>query len=322
MNWISEDRFEEQMHTEAEPYLAARMETGFDERVPGQKIYYEHFRADSPRGAVVISHGFTESIKKFTESIYYLLQAGYEVWGVDHRGHGRSFRHNDNHLVVHAERFDDYVSDLQHLTETRVKPAAGELPLYLFCHSMGGCVGVRLIETCPTLFEKAVLSSPMLGLGFGKIPVPVAYAIASLKSVGAKGKEPLSPVSAFPKETYEESAANSEPRFRYYFEKKLADPKLQTCAASASWGREAIRACYVARSRRETAKIQIPVLLFQAGNDAFVKNEAQDLFASRVPSCTLRKLPGLRHELYFNDAAGLKAYWEQIIEFYDNNSKN
>ena len=173
MNWISDDRFAEQMRTEVEPWLAARRETGFDDRVPGQKIYYEHYRADDPRGVVVISHGFTESIRKFPESIYYLLQRGFEVWGVDHRGHGLSFRFNDNPLVVHAERFDDYVRDLQHLTETLVKPASGELPLYLYCHSMGGCIGARLIETSPDLFQKAVLSSPMLGLSFGKIPLPV-----------------------------------------------------------------------------------------------------------------------------------------------------
>ena len=318
MKWIADEQYAAEMRDIVEPYLAARRETGYDERVKGQPVYFEHYRADSPRGVVVMSHGFTESVKKYAESIYYLLQAGFEVWGFDHRGHGRSYRANSNHLVVHADRFDDYVRDLQHLTETRVRPAAGELPLYLYCHSMGGCVGVRLMETCPTLFRKAVLSSPMLGLGFGKIPVPVAYAVASLRGIGAKGMEPMSPVSAFPVETYEESAANSEPRFRWYYEKKLADPKLQTCAASAGWGREAIRACSVARSKKETAKIQIPVLLFQAGNDAFVKNEAQDEFAARVPSCTLRKLPGLRHELFFSDTETLQKYWGQIFDFYEN----
>lgn len=317
MRWLTDESYEKIMQTEVEPWLEERMETGLDERVKGQPIYYVHYRADAPRGVVVISHGFTESIAKFAEPIYYFLQAGYEVWGLDHRGHGRSYRANSNPFVVHVDRFEDYVLDLKHLTETRVKPAAGDLPLYLFCHSMGGCVGTWTIEACPELFRKAVLSSPMLGLSFGKIPLPVAYAFASLKSIGEKGKEPLSPVTEYARETYADSAANSEGRFDWYHQKKLADQRFQLCAGSANWGKEAIAACRRVSRGSEIAKIRIPVLLFQAGNDVFVKNAAQDAFAAKAKSCELVKLPGLRHELYFSDGESLRSYWEKIFEFLE-----
>ena len=315
MRWIQDDNYAQQMQNEVEPYLAARRETGLDERVQGQPVCFEHYRADAPKGVIVISHGFTESIAKFVESIYYMLQAGYEVWGLDHRGHGRSFRANDNPYVVHVDRFEDYVEDLRHLTEKRVKATAGELPIYLFCHSMGGCVGAWTIEQYPELFRKAVLSSPMLGLSFGKIPVPVAYAFATLKGLGEKGKEPLSPVTEFPKETYEDSASNSRPRFDWYYEKKLASVKLQTCAGSTRWGREAIRATWHVTSPKQIARIRIPVLLFQAEKDSYVRNDAQDAFAAKAPTCELVKLPGLRHELYMNGGEGLREYWEKIFAF-------
>ena len=315
MRWIQDENYAQQMQNEVEPYLAARRETGLDERVQGQSVYFEHYRAEKPKGVIVISHGFTESIAKFAESIYYMLQAGYEVWGLDHRGHGRSFRANDNPYVVHVDRFEDYVEDLRHLTEKRVKATAGELPIYLFCHSMGGCVGAWTIEQYPELFRKAVLSSPMLGLSFGKIPVPVAYAFATLKGLGEKGKEPLSPVTEFPKETYEDSASNSRPRFDWYYEKKLASVKLQTCAGSTRWGREAIRATWHVTSPKQIARIRIPVLLFQAEKDSYVRNDAQDAFAAKAPTCELVKLPGLRHELYMNGGEGLREYWEKIFAF-------
>ena len=315
MRWIQDENYAQQMQNEVEPYLAARRETGLDERVQGQPVCFEHYRADAPKGVIVISHGFTESIAKFAESIYYMLQAGYEVWGLDHRGHGRSFRANDNPYVVHVDRFEDYVEDLRHLTEKRVKATAGELPIYLFCHSMGGCVGAWTIEQYPELFRKAVFSSPMLGLSFGKIPVPVAYAFATLKGLGEKGKEPLSPVTEFPKETYEDSASNSRPRFDWYYEKKLASVKLQTCAGSTRWGREAIRATWHVTSPKQIARIRIPVLLFQAEKDSYVRNDAQDAFAAKAPTCELVKLPGLRHELYMNGGEGLREYWEKIFAF-------
>jgi lysophospholipase len=315
MRWIPEEQYAETMQSEVEPFLAARRETGFDERVQGQPIYYEHYRADSPRGVVVLSHGFTESITKFAEPVFYLLQAGYEVWGLDHRGHGRSFRANDNPFVVHVERFGDYVEDLRHLTERLVRPAAGKLPVYLLCHSMGGCIGALTLEQYPELFDKAVLSSPMLGLSFGSIPLWVASLAAALKGIPSRGKAPLSPVTAFPEETYENSASNSPARFQYYYEKKLADKRLQTCAGSTKWGREAIKACRRVSSPGEIAKIRVPVLLFQAEKDAFVVNPAQDAFAAHCKSCELVKLPGLRHELYFNSGEGLQTYWEKIFAF-------
>ena len=316
MEWISDERFAEQLDTVVEPFLAARRETGFDERVPGEPIYYEHYRADSPKAVVVISHGFTESIRKYAECMYYLLQAGYEVWGLDHRGHGRSYRDNDNPYVVYVRRFKDYVFDLHHLTETKIQPAADGLPLYLYCHSMGGNIGVRMLELFPGYYSKAVLSSPMLGLSFANIPLAAALAVVSVRSIGPGGRQPLSPVGAMPEETFEASAANSEPRFRWYYEKKLADPQLQTCVAANSWGREAILACGLASQRSKIARIRIPLLLFQAGDDSFVKNEAQDEFASFAPDCTMQKMPGLRHELYFSDTETLKKYWEQIFAFY------
>ena len=316
MNWITEENYAQRMLTEVEPYVAGRCEAGYDERVKGRRIYYEHFLADSPKGVIVISHGFTESVQKFTESIYYMLRSGYEVWGFDHRGHGRSVRLNDNPYVVHVERFRDYVEDLHHLVETLVKPAAHELPLYLYCHSMGGCVGAKVIEQYPELFDKAVLSSPMLGLSFGNVPVHAVYIGASLMGIGERRKNSPTPVNEFDTTPhFETSCDSSECRYLYYLEKQKADRHLQTRSPSIQWGKEAVKACYQAISAEQTARIRIPVLLFQAENDTMVKNSAQDVFASRVRTCELVRVPGMKHELYMTDSDVLIPYWEKIFAF-------
>ena len=317
MQWITEERYDEVMRREVEPYVASRKECGFDLRVKGEPIYYEHFSADHPKAVIVISHGFTESIQKFTETVYYMLNRGYDVWGVDHRGHGRSFRPNDNPYVVHVEHFKDYVLDLHHLTQKKVKPAAGDLPVYLYCHSMGGCIGAWLIERYPKLFDKAVLSSPMLGLSFGKVPVPVVYAGAKLKSLGGKQAQPLSPVNEFEEENFENSCDSSACRYHYYFQKRLADKKLQTRSPSIGWGMESAKACARVTSSLWTSRIRIPVLLCQAGNDTVVKNASQDLFVSRVPNCEFFRMPNMKHELYMPDSDMLSQYWERVFAFLE-----
>ena len=314
MNWIKEVNYKEIMKTTVEPYLAERMENGYFERNPSEKIYFEHYKADSPKGIIVISHGFTESIKKFTESIYYMLQEGYEVWGVDHRGHGRSFRMNDNPHVVHVENFEDYILDLVYFTENVVKPESEDLPLYLYCHSMGGCIGAWTISVYQTLFDKAVLSSPMLGLNFGRVPVPVVYAAASIMGIGERRKNPFGSDGRFnPEPDFENSAGTSECRYNYYFNKTLEDQFLQTCAPSIQWGKQAARACSFVMSQADL--IRIPVLLCQAGADTVVKNAAQDLFAEWAENCEIYRVPDKKHELYMMDSEFLIPYWQKVFGF-------
>lgn len=318
MRWITEENYEQTMRQEVEPYLAARRETGYDERIKGKKLYYEHFRADNPRGVIVISHGFTESIKKYSEAIYYMLQQGYNVFGVDHHGHGRSYRRNENPYVVDTNRFDDYVRDLHHAIEYILKPVSGGLPLYLYAHSMGGCIGAWMIERYPDLFQKAVLTSPMLGLSFGKIPIHVVYAAASVKGIGARKHGPLEPVYRFEQEPdFEHSCDSSECRYLYYHKKRLEDPALQMNSPSINWGKHAVRFCSLVRAVWATALIRIPVLLCQAGEDTVVKNASQDLFASRVKNCELFRVPGMKHELYMTDSPVLIPYWEKIFSFLE-----
>ena len=311
---LKEENYEEVMKTTVEPYLNAHRETGYFERVKGEPIYYEHYREGSPKGVIVISHGFTESIKKFSEVIYYMLQAGYEVWGVDHRGHGRSIRLNDNPHVVHAEVFEDYVLDLVYFTDNIVKPATGELPIYLYCHSMGGCIGAWILSKYPNLFDKAVLSSPMLGLTFGKIPVPVVYALASIMGIGERRKNPFGSDGTFNTEPdFENSASSSRTRYDYYFKKSLEDPYLQTCAPSIQWGKEAAKACKYVVSHAD--RVKIPVMLFQAGADTIVKNSAENTFAERAKNCELINIPDVKHELYMTDSEVLEPYINKVIEF-------
>ena len=157
----------------------------------------------------------------------------------------------------------------------------------------------------------------MLGLSFGKIPLPVVYVAASLKGIGEKRKEPLNPVVSFPKESdFENSCDSSKCRYDYYFDKRLKDAYLQTQDPSINWGKQSAKACARVTSKRQTAKISIPVLLVQAGNDTVVKNESQDLFVSRTKSCEFYRVPGMKHELYMTDSEVLIPYWEKVFSFF------
>ena len=49
--------------------------------------------------------------------------------------------------------------------------------LYMFAHSMGGCIAALLMEEDPELFDAAVLIAPMLEILYGGLPENTAMSI-------------------------------------------------------------------------------------------------------------------------------------------------
>ena len=58
----------------------------------------------------------------------------------DQRCHGLSERLTERVDLIHVDRFDDYVKDLEIYIDTIVAKNKGSNPLYIFSHSMGGTV--------------------------------------------------------------------------------------------------------------------------------------------------------------------------------------
>ena len=142
------------------------------------------------RGVVVISHGFTEFARKYSEMAWYFLLSGYSVCILEHRGHGHSAHDVSNPSLVWIDDWRRYVADFAAFADTVGREYACGEPLNLYCHSMGGGIGAAVMEHYPSLFDKAVLSAPMIapvvgmptwiariatgalcGLGFGKARV-------------------------------------------------------------------------------------------------------------------------------------------------------
>ena len=217
MQCIAEENLEQEMDSQVEPFLKQVQICGWMEVAPeggesqerdvasadstSQKsenapedgvaqrktaktggLYYELYPQETKKGTIVISYGFTESCLKYHELIYYFYLQGYKVAIMDHRGHGKSMREVEDHTIVHIGLFSRYVKDLHRFVKTVVKPMAKDLPLYLYAHSMGGCIGAFYLEQYPEDFAKAVLNAPMLGVNLGGVPSWAARAPACVTS--------------------------------------------------------------------------------------------------------------------------------------------
>lgn len=309
---IAEGGYQTQMQEVVEPYLREYAKQGML-----NDLYYEWYGQADPKGTIVISFGFTESCEKYHELIYYMHREGYQAAVIDHRGHGKSCREVEDPQLVHVKDFQQYVEDFHNFVKSIVLPQAGNAPLFLYAHSMGGCIGTLYLETYPEIFKKAVLNAPMYGINNGGTPDLAARLLCRGAIILGKGKKKLFTMGGFdPQEPFETCGCNSRARHEYYLKLRRENEQYQTSCATYCWAGAALRAARRAIAPANAGKIHIPVLLFQALEDGFVRAKEQDLFLSRVPGAR-KVMVHSRHEINRMPGEMLEAYMAEVFGFIE-----
>ena len=316
---IKDGCFAEFMKETVEPFLARRRKEIRIPREAGASLYCVRYDAGDAVGTVVISHGFTETAEKYLEVIYYFLKHHYHVYQPEHCGHGHSYRLVDDLSLVHVDRYERYVRDLIAAAGV-AKREHPEKPLFLFAHSMGGGIALAALSAQPELFERAVLSSPMVRPLTGSTPWPVAKLLANILCRTGKAEQYVPGGHAFDgEERFEDSAATSRERFEYYQKKRDTQPLYQMNAASCGWLNEAARLNrYLMRDAWK--RVKTPLYIFQAQSDAFVSGGEQDRFAEKVNSAGKTSViktcvAGTKHEIFSSGEQAQRDYWERIFRF-------
>lgn len=314
---LREEDYKSQMDDFVCPFLKQRQKIVWLEREKGKKLYCVHYRADNPRGIILIAHGFTETAEKYAECIYYFLQMGLHAFCVEHCGHGHSYRLVDDSSLVFADRFDRYVDDFI-FTARFSRMMYPDLPLFLYAHSMGGGIAAAAAAREPGLFNKAILSSPMIQPDTGAVPWAAAKAIAGFMCfIGMEKRYAAGQKPYHGPEQFEESACTSRARFDYYQKKRHADPLYQMSAISYGWLMCAVKLKKYLM-KKGWKQLKMPLLVFQAQDEKFVSNFQMDRFTEKVRrNGNIRqiKVEGAKHEIYNSYGEVLENYWESIRNF-------
>ncbi len=324
---IHEDNYAKEMDEVVIPWLTDRKTAGTFSREPGKELYYEHFSGDSsPDRQLILLHGFSESLPKWYESVYYLVKNGFSVWMLQQREHGKSFRSTSDPSLIHLEDYSALIEDLHFFASEMVRKQSGMTPsepLYLFAHSMGGGVGVCCMERYPDDFAKAVLSSPMLEMTAGGTPVALAKLLCMVKDLLGKGRQYMAGSAGFsPVPDFAASLDNSEARYLYSFETIKAHQEYQMCIPSYHTALQFLRLTKEATARKNCRRIKAQVLLLQSGRDSMVGLGGQNELIRRIPRGKLEVFPDAKHELYMQGNPGLEKYWKMVFDFYDSNEKD
>ena len=113
----------------------------------------------NPRAVVVIAHGLGEHSGRYAYVADRLVDQGYAVYALDHRGHGRSPGHRAN-----IDRFSYLVTDLSTFAG-RAGRQHPDTPVFLLGHSMGGAIATASALRIQNVLRGLVLSGPALAPG-------------------------------------------------------------------------------------------------------------------------------------------------------------
>lgn len=318
---LSSERYDKTMAETVLPYLDARKQSALFIRPEGFRLYCEYYKADtSEKGSVFISHGFSESISKYHEMIYYMLTMGYSVCIIDHRGHGYSRKADETEPDLnptHIDYFQEYVNEVTYAVKNVLqKELKG--PYYLYCHSMGGAVGALYAQQHPEVFKKIIFNAPMFDIKRAGIPYPIARLIVDIACAIGKSKQFMLGMTKYNHtEDFEHSADTCYERYLYYYKLQENDQMLQSSGPSFNWTRESLIADKILLKPANIAKIKSPVLLFQAEDDGFVLPKGHDLFMEKVKDGRYIFAPGTKHEIYYSDDETMKRYLHVIFEFLE-----
>ncbi len=314
---IDEKNYAEIMETVVEPYLETIREDGYFNTEDGNTIHFEAHTVKNAKANIVLAHGFTESAEKFREMAYYFVNNGINTFALDHRGHGYSSRLPGNTETVRLNKFSDYIDDLNIFVRDIVMPRSNGLPMYLFGHSMGGGIAARYIQVYPDVFEKAILSSPMICAQTGA-PVPFAKVVMGITSrIGLRNVSVPTMCKFNPDATYENSSDTSKARFDYYLNKRRNDPHYRTTGPTFNWVNESLKLTDKLLDDSNCSRVAADVIIYQPEQDARVISSYQDVFARKLPKARIVHIMNSKHEIFATTNDVLKGYLDSIFEFLD-----
>ncbi|MBU2278893.1 MAG: alpha/beta fold hydrolase [Gammaproteobacteria bacterium] len=272
------------------------------------QLHYSYWQPTDAIAALVLIPGRIEAGHKYLEFIGDALDAGYQVFVLDHQGQGASARLNSHSQIGDIASFSDYVTDLENFIQHIVKPKT-TLPLLAIAHSMGGGILCRYLQQQPNHhFAAAIFCSPMWGITTSPVPgflaLPLSRVMSQLNHICSRQRWYLPGQGPYENRPFADNdLSHCQERYQWFRSLYQQYPTYQLGGVSWRWLAEALTAC---QAMQKDPAPQLPCLLLQAGADQVVDNQAQSQLWQRFrqdpawsTASAQHLIPEARHELLF-----------------------
>jgi alpha-beta hydrolase superfamily lysophospholipase len=251
----------------------------------GLRLFAQSWHPDGPPvGSVVIAHGYAEHSDRYRHVAAALVDAGWSVHALDHRGHGRSGgrRGVTDHLAWLVADLD-LVVERATAADEPAPSGAPRLPV-LLGHSMGGGLAAAYAISSQAKLSALVLSGPTLGME-QSVPAVQRVAMIALSAVA-----PGLGTVALPAD-----AVSRDPEVVAAYR---ADPLVFHGKIPARTAREMLRASDLVKDR--AGELRLPLLIAHGSADKLVPLAGSRALHADAGSAdkTLTVYEGLFHEIF------------------------
>ncbi len=256
--------------------------------------YRVWFPSKGSKASLVISHGYAEHSGRYKHVAEFLVEQGFAVYALDHRGHGES-----EGAQANIKSFDNFATDLCLFLE-QVK-AASEKKLFLLGHSMGGAIALQAILTSPKLVNGLLLSAPFLQSA--NPPSPLFLKLLGIIS---------SLLPNFPVQILDSQLLSRDPAVVKAYDD---DPLVYSGKVKARLGKELLDAGLY--SLEKAPSIKVPTFIMHGSADGIVNPKGSEVFYERcgAKDKSIKKYEGYYHEIL--NELGKEVVLEDIIKWLD-----
>jgi alpha-beta hydrolase superfamily lysophospholipase len=250
----------------------------FLEAFDGRKMFFNQWIAgEDAVASIALVHGLGEHSGRYEHVAAYFNSHKINVVAVDLFGHGKT-----EGKKGHTPQMDDYLWQIDFLIDLTQKLAPG-LPVFLYGHSMGGCLVLNHLYKKQPKIAGLIASAPAVQPGF-KVP--------ALKLLIGKIGRKLAP-GLIQKNGLDLGNLSHDPTVA---EKYIADPLVHDLL-SAELGMGILE--YGNWLETHETKSQVPVLMMHGTDDKLTNFAASKAFSEKAKgNITFKPWPGMYHEIH------------------------
>ena len=287
--------------------------------IDGLDIRYRVCRTSlQARGRVLVLPGFTEFIEKHETTCQRFNDLGFDALVLDWPGQGRSTRLTSySPHLIHSLGFDLHLNCLDMIAHQEGFIAGGDLPVFLFGHSMGGHLAMRFAKERMPQTKGVILTAPMMLPPAS--PGWLMLGLAQLFCWAGFGRYPVLFQDHTPRNDifFSDNALTRHPD-GYAVQPGwwARDQRLCGYGASFGWVRDAYRSCLATTANhRWMEAFSLPLSVHIAGDERIVHDATTRTMLDHVRTADIHDYEDARHELLLELPEVVESLWQKVAEF-------
>jgi len=251
-----------------------------------------------PKAVINFVHGIGEHTDRYSNWMPFFVEAGYAVFAIEYRGHGRSFGKQG-----YIKNYNDLLNDIDTLLKQSYN-SFPNLPHFLYGHSLGGGMVIHHALTRKSNIKALIASSPWLLL----TQEPPKWQIIAVEFL-----RKIIPGLVLKSTIKSDDITQNKNVIKAYKEDKMIHNKISielflSAYDNGKW------------NIKNAHKMPVPFLLTHGSNDNITNIEGSKSFYNNNPEKTNLKIwEGMFHELHNEPIR--EEYAQFIIEWLNTNLK-